>query len=96
MTFPSSDGYSYLWGTTRSTFVSPDYALEMVVTPYLFGTALPEQFVTLTNDSGDLPLHDWLYLGGPATSATARFEFTRMGTNVVLASQPTSIDVDPY
>ena len=86
-------GYSYLWGSTQSTLVDPRYGLDFVITPYASGLALAE-VVHLTNQPGDLALQDWLDIGPPITSATARFELTT--SYRVIPTLETPIDVDPY
>jgi hypothetical protein len=92
----ASFGYSYLWGNTTSTLQNLDYSLNFVITPYELGVAMPEQIVQLTNGSSQITLGDWIDVGGPITSAAARFEFTNKNTGRVIPTLETPIDVDPY
>jgi len=94
LTQPNIYGNSYLWGSTRSTLVTNSLSLQLVVTPYLYGIAQPEQAILLTNQPGDLPLNDWIATYS-VTSAAARFEWLNGITKVVVvASQSTAINVD--
>ncbi len=95
LTQPNIWDNSLLWGTTWSTLPTVSWHLDLVITPYFYGVAQPDQVVDLDNSadpSGAITLGDWVTTYN-LNSASARFEWTTP-TGTLLVSQSTAIDVD--